>query len=300
MKQFMLFNEMATFAIIVEEGSFTRAATRLKRSKAYVSQQLSRLEDALGVALLYRTTRKLELTEAGRACHAHCKMVFESGQELQRTISSLRGEMTGSLKITVPVSLGEVFCGDIVFDFIKKYPEIKIELELENARQDLIAKGYDLGIRVTHEPQDDLVALRVGDLIEVTCASAGYLKNHEIINKPSDLSLHRCIINRHQADQTIWSFEKDGLVENIRVDSVVSFNHYPLVKQAVLQGQGIAKLPQYLIKSEIETGRIIALFDDYVPEKTPIYLVYPYHGALPLRTRVLIDFVTSWLRKELI
>ena len=299
MKQLAMYEEMATFAVVVEEGSFTKAAKRLKRSKAYVSQQLSRLEEALEVSLLFRTTRKLELTEAGRACIDHCQAIVKAGQDVQHSISAVRGEMSGTIRITVPVSFGEVFCRDIVFDFIQDYPDIKIELELENAQRDLIAESYDLAIRATATPQDELVALYVGDLVEIVCASQDYVAQHGAINTPQDLATHRCIINRYQADLSVWNFQKGDEVETVPVDGAVVVNHYPLAKQAALSGHGVARLPHYLVNREIQSGEIVAMLTDYQLARTPIYVVYPYHGTLPMRTRKMIDYVVAWLRREL-
>ena len=300
MKQNTLFEEMATFALVVEEGSFTKAAQKLGRSKAYVSQQISRLEEAVETKLLFRTTRKLEMTEAGRACLDSCRNIMLSGADVLNSVASLKGEMVGTLRLTAPVSLGEIFCRDIVFSFVQSYPDIRIELDLQNLQRDLIAEGFDLAIRATHTPQEDLVAIAVGELVEVICASPSYLSERGEPTNPRDMSQHSCIINQHQAHPNRWMFEREGQRDVVMIESTVSINHYSLVKQAILDGQGVARLPHYIVKEELAAGRLVALYRDYEPEKTPIYVVYPYHGALPLRTRTMVDFVVDWLRNELV
>lgn len=296
----MYLEEIAAFASVVQEGSFSAAAKRLGRSKALVSQQVTRLEKHLGVQLLFRTTRRMELTEAGRACLPECQTVLRAQDEVERAAAQQKGEMVGEIRLTVPVSLGETFLEDIVFAFAADHPHIRVQLDLENRQLDLIGEGYDLAVRATHNPQDDLVALRAGDLIEVMCASPSYLLQHGSIMKPDDLSDHMVIANRYQQNQPVWSLLAPcGEVLNVPVQSNVVLNHYPMVKSGVLKGAGIARLPHYLVVDELRTGRLVRLLPEYRLGTTPIYVIYPYHGALPLRTRRMVEFLRSRLESQL-
>lgn len=289
---------MATFSVVVEEGSFTAAAQKLKCSKAHVSQQISRLEEGLGIQLLFRSTRKLSLTEAGETYLRFCQQLVETADEAGQALENLQGDVTGTLRISTPVSFGEIFLNDIILGFAKEHPRARIELDLDNRIHDLQSDNIDVALRTGTHLDFDLVAIPVGNWCEVLCASPDYLERNGRPEGPNDLYRFTCLVNSHFQNSTIWRFEKDGDFVNAPVDGRLGINNYMLLKQAVLAGAGIARLPSYLVRREMTSGTLVPLLEHYQAEEHPIYVVYAYQKAIPLKVRRFVDFTREWFEKS--
>ncbi|WP_207061784.1 LysR family transcriptional regulator [Motiliproteus sp. SC1-56] len=289
-----LIEEMTTFAVVARAGSFTAAAHQLQRSKAYVSLQVSRLESAIGLQLLFRTTRRLELTEAGRAYLDYCAQLLDTVDEAGRAVDALKGSMTGILRLSVPVSFGQVFLTEVITAFQQHYPEVQVQLELHNAFRDLKVQGLDMAVRISSELKADLVAIRIGDLSTPIYGSPSYFARHGRPRAPDDLAKHTAILhNGVDADQR-WPMLIDGDIQRHPISWRMSVNHYPLIREAAIQGQGLARLPSYLAEKDVAAGKLDAVLTDFLPPPQPIYLVYDYQGALPLKNRTFIDFTRKW------
>lgn len=289
---------MATFSKVVEEGSFTKAAQALNCSKAHVSQQVSRLEEGLGVQLLFRSTRKLSLTEAGETYLRFCQQIVETADEAGQALESLQGDVTGTIRISTPVSFGEVFLNDIVLAFAEEHPRTRIELDLDNRIRDLKEDNIDVAIRTSTHLDFDLVAIPVGSWREVLCASPDYVKRNSAPESPTDLYRFTCLVNSHFQNSTIWRFEQGEDFINAPIDGRLAINNFILLKQAVQAGAGIARLPSYLAKQELERGELVPLLEDFQTGEYPIYVVYAYQKAIPLKVRRFVDFVRTWFETE--
>lgn len=289
---------MAVFAIVVEEGSFTRAATRLGYSKAHVSQLVSRLEKHFNVQLLFRTTRKLDLTEAGSVFYDHCKEIAGSVRKAQKDLEAIKGTVSGSIRLSAPISFGEAFLSDITLGFNALYPDVKFELELDNKIRDLQSENIDLAFRATTQMEDNLVPVKVGNWTEYICASPQYLANKPPIAKPQDLLAHQCLLNARSLEQTLWQFHNEEGSHSIPIEAKLSVHHFPMLKKAILSGGGIGKLPSYLAEEEITKGQLVRLLPSYQTEIYPIFIVYPYQTHLPIKVRKFIDFVKSWFSEQ--
>lgn len=289
---------MATFSKVVEEGSFTGAAQKLNCSKAHVSQQVTRLEESLGVQLLFRSTRKLSLTEAGETYLRFCQQVVDTAEEACQAVESLQGDVTGTIRISTPVSFGEVFLNDIILAFAEKHPRTRIELDLDNRIRDLKADNIDVAIRTNTHLDFDLVAIPVGSWREVLCASPDYVERNGRPETPNDLFRFTCLVNSHFQNSTIWRFEKGEDFVNAPIDGRLGINNFLLLKQAVLADAGIARLPSYLAKRELAEGRLVPLLQEYETGEHPIYVVYPYQKAIPLKVRRFVDFIRLWFENS--
>jgi DNA-binding transcriptional LysR family regulator len=283
---------MLTFAGVVDAGSFTAAAERLGCSKAHVSQQISRLEDALGVQLLFRTTRRLELTEAGRTFLSYCRQMQNTADSAHRAVDALRGEMTGVIRITMPASFGEAILRDLVTPFLDRYPGIDFQIELENRVTDLRAGHFDMALRTPSPADEDLVALRLTDYQELLCASPAYLERSEPVQLPESLGTHRLLVNRHSdSGDRVWQLHRGAETVEVPVNRQMVMNHYSLLRRAALAGLGIARLPTYLVHEDLKSGRLERVLPEYdASEPLPVYLVYPWQRTLPLKNRRFIDF----------
>lgn len=287
-------SEMRSFAAVIKQGSFTDAARATGVSKGLISQHVKRLEDVLGAQLLFRSTRKLELTEIGETFLEYCETITQSADAAFEAVEALRGEPVGTVRITVPVSFGEMFLQDIIVAFQQTHPRIQIEMELENTFRDLQSAHIDIAIRAGLTDDPDQVAIPLGQLSELICASPEYWKAHPKPQTPTDLAHHNCLVNFQYYKDRKWVFFSDDGPTSITAEGNLRLNHYPLIRNATVQGLGVARLPRYVAMPEIRAGRIETALENYRSPLRPIYLVYPYQGNLPIKNRLMIDFIRNW------
>ncbi|RJG14084.1 LysR family transcriptional regulator [Pseudomonas cavernicola] len=291
-------DDLAAFATLIEVGSFTRAAERLGCSKGQLSKRIRLLEQVLGMTLLHRTTRRLSLTAAGAALLPEAQALTAQATRARQTLARLKDEAAGTVRITVPVSLGETFFDALLLDFSQRYPQVRIELELNNGYRDLVADGFDLAIRSGVQKDDRLVARPLFSMQELTCASPGYLQQHTEPVQPEELSTHVCLLNSHYSGPEEWLYHRQHELSRVRVTGPLASNHYTLLKKAALAGAGIARLPSYMLHNELADGSLVWLLRDYQTRSTPVFLVHPYQGGLPKRTQVLVDYLLAWFEQS--
>jgi DNA-binding transcriptional LysR family regulator len=288
------FEEMAIFARIAEHGSFTAAAKSMGRSKAYVSQQMTNLEELLGIQLLFRTTRKLSLTEAGRVYLDYCEAIIKSAAAARQSIAALQGEMTGMIRVSAPDSFGEIIIADILALFQQEYPDIQIDLDLSSELRDLKADNIDISIRGGAVVDDDLVAIPLAKWHMIIVGTPSYFERCGTPQTPVILKNHNCIGTRYETTVTGWPFTIDGAIKRIRVAGDFSVNRNPLIKQAALEGKGLAWLPSYVVHKELQSGELVRVLAEFDAPAFTVYIAYVYQKAMPLRQRRLIDFIKNW------
>ena len=291
-------DDLAAFAVLIEAGSFTLAAQQLGCSKGQLSKRISQLEAQFGVVLLQRTTRRLSLTAAGAALLPQAQALVVQVERARQALARLKDDMAGPVRMTVPVSLGETFFDGLLLEFSGQYPEVQIELELNNSYRDLSRDGFDLAIRAEVANDDRLVAKPLLAWHEMTCASPAYLERFGEPATPHALAEHRCLLNSHYSGREEWLYHQQHELLRVRVSGPFASNHYSLLKKAALSGAGIARLPSYLLQAELADGRLRWLLRDYQTRRTPMYLVHPYQGGLPKRTQVLADYLMGWFKRS--
>ncbi|CAI8754904.1 LysR family transcriptional regulator [Pseudomonas donghuensis] len=291
-------DDLAAFAVLMDAGSFTLAAQQLGWSKGQLSKRISALEASHSVKLLHRTTRRLSLTAAGAMLLPQAQALVRQMEGARQTLAMLKDELAGPVRITVPVSLGETFFEGLLLEFATRYPDLQVELELNNGYRDLLGDGFDLAIRT--EVQDDarLVARPVLAMQELTCASPGYLQRHGEPKAPSELSDHRCLLNSHYSGREEWLYHQQHELLRVQVAGSFASNHYSLLKKAALLGAGVARLPSYMLHAELADGRLKWLLRDYQTRSVPLFLVHPYQGGMPRRVQVLADYLLAWFRRS--
>ncbi|NMY40385.1 LysR family transcriptional regulator [Pseudomonas sp. WS 5013] len=290
--------DLVAFALLVEAGSFTAAAERLGCSKGQLSKRISGLERSLGSQLLHRTTRRLHLTAAGAALLPEAQALQAQAQRARQAVRSLQDEVAGTVRLTVPVSLGETFFDALLLDFASRYPRVRVELDLANVYRDLLADGFDLAIRSGVEQDERLVARPLFALQEITCAAPAYLARHPAPQTPAELSRHQCLLNTHYSGFEQWLYHRQHRLERVPVSGQLASNHYSLLKKAALSGAGIARLPSYMVQDELADGRLQWLLRDYQTRSTPVFLVHLWQGALPRRTQALADYLLGWFERS--
>ena len=291
-------DDLAAFAVLIEAGSFTLAAQQLGCSKGQLSKRISQLEAQFGVVLLQRTTRRLSLTAAGAALLPQAQALVVQVERARQALARLKDDMAGPVRMTVPVSLGETFFDGLLLEFSGQYPEVQIELELDNSYRDLARDGFDLAIRAEVANDDRLVAKPLLAWHEMTCASPAYLERFGEPATPHALAEHRCLLNSHYSGREEWLYHQQHELLRVRVSGPFASNHYSLLKKAALSGAGIARLPSYLLQAELADGRLRWLLRDYQTRRMPMYLVHPYQGGLPKRTQVLADYLMGWFKRS--
>lgn len=291
-------DDLAAFAVLMEAGSFTLAAQQLGCSKGQLSKRISLLERRFSVVLLQRTTRRLSLTAAGAALLPQAQALLVQLQRARQALARLKDDICGPVRMTVPVSLGETFFEGLLMEFAGTYPNVQIELELNNGYRDLTRDGFDLAIRSDAAIDERLVARPLLAWHEMTCASPAYLDQYGEPETPLALAEHRCLLNSHYSGREEWLYHQRHELLRVRVSGPFASNHYSLLKKAALAGAGIARLPSYLLHEELADGRLRWLLRDYLTRRMPMYLVHPYQGGLPKRTQVLADYLIDWFKRS--
>nr|WP_321240665.1 LysR family transcriptional regulator [uncultured Tolumonas sp.] len=281
------------FVCVVETESFTAAAKRLEVSVAHISRQVNQLEDRLGAKLLYRTTRKLRLTEVGEVYYQHARKIRDDMQAAERAVMEMEGKPTGKLRITAPVYYGEYFLAPLLNDFLLQYPQLDLELKLTNETVDLVKEGYDLAIRLGTLDSSSLMCRKLARRTQYLCASPAYLATHGTPQTLADLANHRCL----GGSLDHWRFLENGKLRNWRVGSAWSCNSGLALKDAALKGLGIVQLPDYYVQAALAQGSLISLLESHRLPDDGVWVVYPQNRHLSPKVRLLVDFLVAQLGK---
>lgn len=286
---------MEMFVRIVDEGSLTAAAAALEMSVPSVVRALAALEGTLGVRLINRTTRRSSLSDEGREYYERCKRVLADVETAEASLCARRSEPKGRLRVTAPVMYGRMRVAPIVSEFIAKYREMEIELQLLDRIVDLVEEGVDVGLRIGRLPESSLVALPVGETRRVVCAAPSYLKRAGTPKLPADLAAHRCIIFSGLSVGNEWSFAARRAVQ-VTVHPVLRTNQFDVAVDACLQGLGCGQFLCYQVEALIAAGKLKRLLVEFEPAPLPIHLVYPYGRYVSANVRAFIDMAAPRLR----
>jgi DNA-binding transcriptional LysR family regulator len=283
-------DDIFLFVHVVEEGSFSKVAEKLELTNSVVSKRISRLEEALNVQLLHRTTRRLHLTDAGISLLDKAKQAKMLLDSAQNSVSTYSNEIRGKLKVTVPAVSARLVISKAIADFCRIYPDLEIELSVNNSFVDLIAEGYDLAIRTANLADSTLIGRRLIDSRWIVCATPKYLQVHSKVLIPNDLQKHECLIYKNQTTSPEnWKFSIRGIETNVQVKGRYYTNDLDSLRQAALSDFGIAYLPRALVHRELLSGELINLLENYVSKHLGIYAVYPKAKQPDKKLKYLID-----------
>jgi DNA-binding transcriptional LysR family regulator len=272
------FNDLLWFLAVAEERSFTKAAAKLGITQSTLSHTIKRLETRMGLRLLTRTTRSVAPTEAGeRLRQSLAPRVAEIEAEIA-ALMELRDKPAGSIRITLSDHALNSVVWPKLQPILSGYPDIKLELSIDNGLRNIVEDGFDAGIRLGESVEKDMIAVQIGpDWRLVAVASPGYFATHPVPRHPQDLIGHNCI-NMRQATAGglyAWEFAKDGQDLRVRVDGQLTFNTSYAMIDAALNGHGIAYLPENLVDRHIASGDLILVLDDWSPKFAGYYIYYP-------------------------
>jgi DNA-binding transcriptional LysR family regulator len=282
---------VSAFVAVVEMGSFTGGARRLDVSTAQVSRQIGALEARLSTRLLYRTTRKVSVTEPGQVFYQHCRQVLDGLEEAERAITDLHQEPRGLLRLTAPVTFGETVVAPLVNDFLLRHPELRVSMHLTNEKLDLVAEGYDLAIRLGKLQDSSMMARRLGSRTLYVCASPEYLSSHDGPSSLSDLAEHNCL----PGTLDYWRFQEQGKPRNIRVNGNIRCNSGWALVDAALKGIGIVQLPSYYVRDHLHAGRLVSLLESYREADDGIWAIYPHKRHLLPKVSLFLEYLREGL-----
>jgi DNA-binding transcriptional LysR family regulator len=289
------FEELQAFVAVVETGSFTAAADRLDAAKSAVSRRVSALEDRLGVQLLRRTTRRLNLTDTGRSFYEHSARILADLDEAEAAVLQEHGELRGTLRIALPLSFGLHHMCEPVARFSRQHPRVHFDLDLNDRRVDLVQEGMDLALRIGRLSDSSLIARKLFDARTVVCAAPAYLEKHGVPETPDDLATHRCLVYSNIADPDRWAYwHKDGKRDDAHVNSTLTASNGDFLEEAAKQGLGIVMQPTFIAGEAICNGELVPILQDYEWPVTPAYAVYPPTRHLSYRVRAFIDFLADY------
>jgi DNA-binding transcriptional LysR family regulator len=293
------FAHMQVFVSVVEAGSISAAAERLNLAKSAVSRRLAELETHLGASLITRTTRRLNLTDSGRAYYARCVAILADLDEAESAVSQAHGALKGKLKVALPLSFGLLHLAPLIQEFMTLHPELRFELDFNDRQIDLMQEGFDLAIRIATLQDSSLIARRLAPIRHVLCASPAYLKKHGTPAAAADLAQHAGLVYSNLRDPDLWAFHgPDGQPGTVRVPVRLAASSGEFLLRAAIAGEGLLLLPSFYVHAAMRSGQLVRLFADHTWPELSAYAVYPPTRHLSNRVRALIDFLVERLAGE--
>ncbi len=291
---------MRSFRNVVEAGGFSAAARRLGLSKAAVSKQIAELEAHFGTALLHRTTRRLNATEAGRRYYEHCVRLLEELEEVETELRHSQAEPTGRLRISAPVNFGNRLLGPVACELTRRFPKLELQFDLSDRFIDLIDEGFDAALRIrTNLPDSSLMARRLCSITRSVCAAPAYLKREGVPKSPEELKQHDCLIYTLSTAPRDWRFQAGNKTVTVRVNGAIQSNNGQFLLSPLLAGMGIACLPDFTVGEQVAKGKLRRILVDYPVENHDLYVVYPANRHQSPKLRAFVEVASRHLRGAL-
>ncbi|HEX7931963.1 MAG TPA: LysR family transcriptional regulator [Paraburkholderia sp.] len=294
----MQLDDMRIFVATVDAHNFTAAARRLSLSKQFVSRRVMALEEALGVPLLIRNTRKLAVTDLGQEFYERAKRILGEVADAEEAMSLRRAGPRGLLRVSAPMSFGMTHLSPLVARFLREHDDVRFDMELSDRTVDVVGEGFDMAVRIGVLPDSTLIAQKLVDVNLVACCSPGYRRRRGAPAAPEDLARHSCLLYGHGGVVT-WEFAVDGVEKNFEVHGPLRANNGELVREAAVAGLGIVRLPEFIVADALRSGQLVTVLDEFLPSPTGVYAVYPQHRQSSLAIRAFVDFLRKHLKKRL-
>jgi DNA-binding transcriptional LysR family regulator len=290
--------------VLSEQGSYTAAAARLGVSKAAMSQRIAELERVAGVTLVQRTTRSVRLTEAGQRLVDQTRAAFEQISQSFAQVRDLAEAPQGLLRVTAPVALARQQIVPLLPEFLRQYPQVRIELNLSDRLSSLATEGFDLAIRHTAHPPDTHVAVALCATRSVLAASKAYLRRAGTPKQPADLTAHNCLHYPRPQERPAWTFEPQGHTGTrerltVQVSGSLAANNSEALREAALAGLGIALLPDFSAQAALQAGKLVEVLPDWAPVGSfadRIYAIRPYAAHVPRAVSLFVDYLRGALK----
>jgi len=290
---------MNVFKRVVDLGSFSAAARDLGFSNAAVSKNVSELEAYLGVRLLTRTTRRLSVTEAGQTYHNRCVAVLEEIDEAEQEAGQLSSKPRGVLKINAPMSFGLMHLSSAIPAFLQRYPDIAVDLVMNDRFVDLVEEGFDVALRVGGPLADSsLISRRITAIQRVVCGAPGYFDRYGAPETPEDLKDHQCLIYSLSSSPREWRFTGPAGERVIKVMGRFTANSSISLREALVAGLGLTLIPTFVVGKDLRDGRLNTVLEEWTPQPQAAYAVYVHRQYVPAKVRCFVDFLVEQFRPE--
>jgi DNA-binding transcriptional LysR family regulator len=290
--------QLRTFLAIASLRSYSKAAEKLGMSRAMASKHIQDLETDLGVKLFNRTTRQLSLTEPGETLQASASALLEGFEAVEQELRSRTKTPKGNLRISAPMSFGIRHMGPIINGFLKRFPEMTLDIRFDDRVTNIVEEGIDVAIRIRTLPDSSLVARRLATARMVLCASPDYLQEYGEPRHPEDLREHQCLIYEYLARQGTWSLQKDGGRADVRIQGPIRANNGDSLVEAAIDGWGIILTPTFIAHEALRSGKLIAVLRDWRPVEPQFYAVMPPGRDRALKVRVFVDHLAGAIGEE--
>lgn len=285
---------LEAFVKVAETQSFSEAARRLRASKSVVSRQIAALEAELGARLFQRTTRSMTLTEAGRGYFERASRILADLEDANLSVSQLQATPRGQLRVNAPMSFGLLHLAPALPDFLERYPDVDVDLTMNDRFVDLIDEGFDLAVRVGKLEDSSLVARKLVPVRRVVCASPDYLKARGVPQTPNDLTHYDCLCYSNLSMAHDWRFVTEkGEPWPVEVKGRLNVNNGDALKIAALRGLGFVNLPTFIVGSELQAGTLVTVLDRFIPQDASLSAVYPHSRHLSPKVRAFVDFLAE-------
>jgi len=288
---------MRVFAAVMETGSFSAAARRLGMSKALTSKYVAQLEERLGARLINRTTRRLNATEVGTAYYERCTRILGEIDELEEAVSNQHGAPRGVLRVAAARAFGEDMLVDAIADFMARYPEIVVDLVLDERQVDVVGEGFDLAIRLAALEDSAMIARRIAAYPFIVCAAPEYLAAAGTPATPRALVRHDCIVNAAISPTGQWQFKIDGASVSVTVRARATVNTARATATLVRRGLGVGVCLYSTVREDLAAGRLVRLFGQHDAYDRSVYALYPHSRHLSAKVRLFVDHLMETFKE---
>ena len=287
-------NAFAVYAKVVELGSFTAAGEALKLSKSMVSRQVSALEDELGVRLLNRTTRKLSVTEAGAVVFERATRIVAEAEEAERDAVCIEGAVRGKLRINAPMTFGIRELGPVLPKFLARYPELTVDLSLNDRRVDLMEEGFDVSLRISPLVDSSMVAWQLAPVRRFIVGTPAYFKTHGVPKHPRDLADHPFILYTQRPRPELFEFrDMGGQSIQVELKGPLYCNNADAASSVLMAGQALSLSPDFICCEALRSGTLVSVMDEWMLEPLTLHVIYPHTRHLSAKVRAFVDFAVE-------
>lgn len=283
---------MRAFRRVVETSSFTRAAQALATTAGNVSKLVAQLERELGASLLLRSTRKMSVTEAGRVYYGYCSRILDELEAAEGSVQQLLERPRGSVRVSVPASFGILWLSQKMPSFLRRYPDIGLDVVASDHYVDMVDEGFDVALRIGRGlPDSGMVAKPLGEIPHVVVASPAYFEAMGTPQAPADLAHHNCLVYTLSRNPGNWSFGRGAGAQQVPVRGNYRCNNSAMLRAALVEGIGLTQTPRVLVDDLLASRQLRTCLEGYMPAPHRIYAMLPHQGQVAPKVRAFIDFV---------
>ena len=294
-----LIQGMRAFTKVAELGGFAAAARDLGVSRSMLNKQVNKLENELGAQLLTRSTRRVAPTETGNAFYARCMQILADVDDAFGAVQESHDRPSGKLRINAPMTLGTTHLAPIVAEYMTTYPDVRVDLVLNDRYVDPLEEGFDITVRVgAADYPTSLVTQEILAAPRVLCCAPDYLKRHGTPAAPDDLKHHRILHYGYQESGLVWRLSRNGHTTSVPVQCAMWSNNGQVLSAVAQAGNGIAMLPTFIVSNALSNGSLVPVLEGYPPAASSIFVLYPRHRHLSTRVRLFVQLLTEVLTRD--